>query len=276
MATTWNYIIWAFISCLVLSGILESHATKKSKTTTELHHRRLKEAVAFKNVSNTNNAIQDGGTKRQVLHDKTKNTTNNVLKRTMKEGTGIALKNTVNLPSFRRPLKVLRLKTANPFARSRLTSLRSSTFKPIHIYGSVPFKTFLSALSKSNSPGPVGPTPALQSDVPQAAQTSPNVPMESPLSQAKALQARQLLTPGEMPLPIGPQGGVPMFMGGPVGGFNGPPLEESMPMLPQEDMASFYGYPVGYHDHHSVHHHLHRKGMDTNPSLEIDLTYLVW
>ena len=271
MAKTWACIIWIFMLCLALSGIhgklVESRASNKSKTTTEIHHKRLKEAVKVKKLSNINKAKEVGETTRQVLHDKTKNTTNNVLKRTMKEGTEISLKNTVNLPSFRRPLKLLRLKTANPLVRSRLTSLRSSTFKPIHIYGSVPFKTFLTALSKSNSQGAAVPTPALQSAIPQVAQTSSNVPIESQLSQDKALQARQFLSSGPMPLPVGPQGGMPMFLGGPEGGFNGPPLEGPMPMSPPEDMASFYGYPVGYQDHHSVHHHLHRKGKTTRSIL---------
>ena len=262
MARTWSYIISAFITCLVLSGgthgkLLETDGTKRSKTTTELHRRRLKEAGTVKNISNVNNAIQDGGTTRPVLHDTARNTTNSVLKRTVKKG--IVLKNMLTSSSPRRPLKLLRLKTASPFTRSGLTSLRSSTFKPIHIYGSVPFKTFLSALSKSNGQGAVAPTPALQSDVPQ---TSSNVPVESPLLQAKALQARQFLSPGSMPLPVQPQGGVPMFLQTPGGGFNGVPLEGPMPMFPQENMANFYGYPMGYNDHHNLHHHLHRKGKD--------------
>jgi hypothetical protein len=264
MAKAGACIIWLFMLCLTLSGIhgklLDSRASKKSKTTTELHQKRLKETVKDKNLSNIKNAKQDGGNTRQVLTNKTKNSTNTALKRTMKEGARIALKNTVNLPSLRRPLKLLRLKTANPRVRSRLTSLRSSTFRPIHIYGSVPFKTFLTALSKSNSQGVAGPTPAVQSQVPQVGQTLPNMPMESQLSGAKALQARQFLSPGAMGLPVAPQGGMPMLLGGAGGGFNGAPLDGAMPMLPPEDMASFYGYPVGYHDHHSVNHHLHRKG----------------
>lgn len=251
VAMTSNRIILAIISCLVLSTAQETNGTRKSKTTTELHRSRLKEALVTKNKSNLNNARQDGGRTRQVLNGETRNTTNNLLKRTMKQGAaGFVVKNMVTSGPARRPLKLLRLKTASPFARSRLTSLRSSTFKPIHIYGSVPFKTFLTALSKSRGEEAAVPTPALQSDEPQVAQSSP---VESPLLQAKALQTRQLLPPGAMPVPMGPQGAVP--------GFGGPPLPGTMPMLPPGDMARFYNYPLGYHHHHGdLHHHLYHKG----------------
>lgn len=260
-----NYIIMAFMSCLVLSGVYgkthETRGTKKLKTTTDLHRSRLKQAVMVEKKSNFDNARQHGGRIRQVLHGETKNTTSNLLKRTMKAGTAFVVKNMATSGPTKRPLRILRLKTASPFARSSLTSLRSSTFKPIHIYGSVPFKTFLTALSKSRGQETPVPTPALQSDVPQVAQSSSNVPVESPILQAKALQSRQLLPPGAMPVPLGPQGGVP------VPGFGGAPLPGAMPMLPQGDMARFYNYPFRYHQHHDVHH-LHHKGEFTDMPLK--------
>ena len=265
MAMTSSYIILAFISCLVLSTVHgktdETPGTKKSKTTNVLHRSRLKQAVVVKNKS----ARQDGGRSRQVLHGQTKNTTNKLLKRTMKEGTRFVGKNMVTSGQARRPLRILRLKTASPFARSSLTSLRSSTFKPIHIYGSVPFKTFLTALSKSRGQETPVPTPALQSDVPQVGQSSSNVPVESPLLQAKALQNRQFLPPGAMAVPLGPQGNVP------VPGFGGAPLPGAMPMLPRGDMARFYNYPFEYNHHHVVHHNLHHKGRLNHMPLKMQL-----
>ena len=267
MAKT-NVIILAFVSWFVASGVqgkltkTNGKSTNEHKAKIELHHGRLKGQISFKNVSKIYGSVQNGDSLvRQVSSDKTKNTTNNFLKRTMGEGTRIALKNMASSVSFRRPLKVLRLKTASPSVRSRLTSLRSSTFKPIHIYGSVPFKTFLSALSKTNGQGTTAPTPALQSDVPQVAgQSSPSLPLGSPMLQEKALQNRQLLSPRAMPVPIGSPGGAAMFFKTPVGGFNEIPLGGALPLLPQADMAGYFGYPVGYHDHHTIHHHLHRKG----------------
>ena len=278
MAKTSIYFILAFICYLLLCNVRGklsgSHEkqTKNSKTTTELHRRRLKEAVKAKSVSN---GKQNGGAPRQVSRDGTRNsTTNNELKRTMKVGSKIALKNTVNSAPFRRPLRLLRLKTASPFVRSRLTSLRSSTFKPIHIYGSVPFKTFLTALSKSNGQGMTAPTPALQSDVPQVA-SAPNMPAESPLLQTKALQSRPLPSPGGIPVPLEPQGGMPMFLPGAGGGPGGLPLEGPMPMIPQADMANFYGFPQGYHEHHTINHHLHRKGKIINMKTKLDLVSIL-
>ncbi|XP_028405801.1 fibropellin-1-like [Dendronephthya gigantea] len=264
MAKT-NVIILAIVSWFLLSGVqgklakTNGKSTNEHKTKIELHNGRLKGQKSLKSTSKI--PVQDGDSfVRQVSSEKIKNATNDVLKRTMAEQTSLALNNMASGVSLRRPLKVLQLKTASPSVRSRLTSLRSTTFKPIHIYGSVPFKTFLSALSKTNGQENTAPTPALQSEVPQVAgQSSPHLPLGSPLSQEKALQNRQFLSPGAMPVPIGPQGGAPMLLQAPLGGFQGMPLEGGLPVVPQANLAGYFGYPVGYHEHQTTHHHLHRK-----------------
>ena len=263
MAKTFGYIVCAFICCLILAngqGKLpkaEGKLAKKSKTKAELHRVRLKQAGLLKNVSKVKKTRQDGGTAQQVLHDKTKNATNS-MKRTLKVVSGSVFKNMINSVPLRRPLKLLPVKTVSPVGRSRLTSLRSSTFKPIHIYGSVPFKTFLSALSKSNGQDTGTSTPGYGSPVPQAPEGASNEPVESPqaeLLRERALQARQF--PGLGPVPIGPQGNVPMMMDGPRGPFNDVPLGGAVPLFPPGGMASYFGNPLGFHH---AHHRLHRKG----------------
>lgn len=256
------YIV-VFVSCLLMN-----RSDVHGNNATYANHATGMTNSSPKHTTNMNLSFhinKDGGTVRQVQRQQnTQNSKNELRKRTMEENARLSLKKLVHIRSFPRPLKPHEIRAKSPFVRSRLSSLRSSTFKPIHIYGSVPFKTFLSALSQSsgqgNSASPDGRTYATPA-FPRVSQEAINMQggaTQMGLMQDKTMVPRQYPVPDTVPQDAAEN--LPMFADGPGPMINPGSLHGIIPAYP-ENMPYFIE-PEGYHvDRHTVHHHLHRKGM---------------
>lgn len=253
-----------FPSCLRLT--VHGGQTKHiNSTSTKTHH------SSAKTPAKIHHELQ------QEPAGKTKeNSTNVVRKRTM--NTGHSLKNPVHFRSFPKSQKPVQIPASSPFVRSRLSSLRSSRFKPIHIYGSVPFQTFLSALSKSRgqgSPSPPVNRPYTAPSYTQASQEGQAAGVVGSSVRGEVGQfgatADKPLVPRQYPvpraMPVETQGNFPpMFFNAPDPMSQPFPIEGDFPMVPgnmpymDQPLEQPQEYPV---EHHAIHHHaMHRKGKD--------------
>ena len=258
-------ILYTFVipSCLRLTvnGRQTKHTNHTTSATTHLSSTKTSSRINY-GLQLRNNTRKHG--LEQDRDGITKENSTNVLrKRTMDRR--LSLKNLVHFRSFPKPQKPFQIRASSPFVRSRLSSLRSSTFKPIHIYGSVPFQTFLSALSKSrgqgSSPPPVNRAYAAPS-YPQVSQEDQGAGGVGPSVRGEVGQfggmPRQYRVPQAMPMEA--QGNFPMFLNAPNPMSQPFPMGGDFPMLPPGNMPYLdqpHGYPVG---HHTVHHHSHHKG----------------
>lgn len=261
-------LIVVFLSYLCVNrSAVSGIRLKHSNLTKELRSPRG-DITKINNEFKMNNTSKDKGSRRQVQSRIIHNKTNELRKRTMKGDTRLSLKSLVNRRAFAKALKSRRLQASSPLVRSRLSSLRSSTFKPIHIYGSVPFKTFLTALSKSpaqgNAASPVNRAYGASS-LPQGTQEPSSMPQDATpggLMQDKPMDLRQFPIPNGMPvpvpLPMEGQGNFPMFSDGPGPMMYPGPFQGGVPVYPEN--IPLFNNPEAYHmDHHGVHHNLHHK-----------------
>lgn len=248
--------ITIFITCVILSTVWSKQVRFSKNFTSIVSHRDLvKKTVPFTDKLDFHPVFRNESIVRNGVKNTSHNSSDILLKRTMNYG---VVKNGANFALHN--LKPLRLKTASSTARSRLAMLHSSTFKPIHIYGSVPFKTFLTALSKSNGQSF---NPSLQPNTHVIRQTSLR-----PLPGVKPLQGRHFLTPGVNNIRMMQQETVPLFQGRapPISlpaQLVGGPLQGDLPAFssPQFNMAGYFPYPyVVYPNHPIIHHFGHRKG----------------
>ena len=275
-------------SCLTVNDSLTVNGRQTKHTnfpSTTTHFSSTKTSSRINHgLQLTNNTRKHG--LEQEGDGKTKGDSTNVLrKRTMDRR--LSLKNLVHIRSFPKPRKPFQIRASSPFVRSRLSSLRSSTFKPIHIYGSVPFQTFLSALSKSrgqgSSPPPVNRAYTAPS-YPQVSQEGQDGQGEGGVGSSvrgevgqfggiadKALVPRQYPVPQAMPMEA--QGNFPMFLNAPNPMSQPFPMRGDFPMLPPGNMPYFdqpHNYRVG---HHTAHHHSHHKGKSGGYKYIVDMCF---